>query len=177
MSNLHVQLEAVFRKLPIAPASDQGMSYATLIPSIGRQLALMKSVDHKPASVPTHRLSAINKHAKALCESMPMMARLPLELRLLVVQLAHAKVTGVPAASKGAPVKVQARKVAWTVAEHYYGLTGNRPTRITPVGGGKAHSPFISLLAAVYRLLGIKASAEIQAKSAIKLINEKYRRR
>ena len=177
MSDLEAQLEAVLRKLPIAPASDQGIPYATLIPGIVRQLALMKSVACKPASVPMRRLSAINRHAKALCGSMAMPACLPLDLRLLVVQLAHANIPDLPAGSKGAPAKVHARKVAWTVAEHYYGLTGNRPTRITPLGGGKTHSPFISLLATVYRLLGIKASAGNQAKSAIKFINEKYPRR
>jgi hypothetical protein len=64
-------------------------------------------------------------------------------------------------------------QVARTVAEHFYGLTGTRPTRITPTGG-KAHGPFLEFLATTYTILGIKASAENQAKAAINFVTEKY---
>jgi hypothetical protein len=38
-------------------------------------------------------------------------------------------------AGRGAPQKSLAMPVARTVAEHFYGLTGTRPTRITPTDG------------------------------------------
>jgi hypothetical protein len=49
MTGLQAELEAAFRKLPIAPPDD-GIPYEWLIPGIGRQLALMKPVDCKIAS-------------------------------------------------------------------------------------------------------------------------------
>jgi hypothetical protein len=58
--------------------------------------------------------------------------------------------------------------------KHFYGLTGTRPTRITPTGGGKAHGPFLEFLATTYTILGIKASAENQAKAAINFVMKKY---
>jgi hypothetical protein len=177
VSDLQTQLEALFHELPIAPPHGQGIPYAMLIPGIGRQLALMKGVDPKPQRRHDTRckLMTMKRHARVLCEDIPAMAHLPLELRLSVLQMARAEIPDlVPMTRKGAPPKVLAEKVACTVAEHFYALTGNRPTRITPAEGGKAYSPFLRLLATTYRLLGIKASAENQAKSAIKFINEKY---
>ena len=50
MTGLQAELEAAFRKLPIAPADDGRIPYECLIPGIGRQLALMKPVDRKVAS-------------------------------------------------------------------------------------------------------------------------------
>jgi hypothetical protein len=43
-----------------------------------------------------------------------------------------------------------------------------------PPGGGKAHGPFLEFLATIYRILGIKASAENQAKAAINFVMKKY---
>ena len=50
MTGLQAELEAAFRKLPIAPPDDGRIPYEWLIPGIGRQLALMKPVDRKVAS-------------------------------------------------------------------------------------------------------------------------------
>ena len=142
MTGLQAELEATFRKLPIAPPDDGRIPYEWLIPGIGRQLALMKPVDRKVASpaATKRRLVALKKHAKILCEDMSA-ELLPLKLRILLliklnVEIAHAEDPKLPPpAGRGAPQKSQATLVARTVAEHFYGLTGTRPTRIThPVG-------------------------------------------
>src|SRR5580704_18908444 len=103
---------------------------------------------------------------------MSAMALLPLKLRILIAEIAQENPKLPPPAGRGAPQKSLAMQVARTVAEH--GLTGTRPTRITPPGGGKAHGPFLEFLATTYRILGIKASAENQAKAAINFVREKY---
>lgn len=84
MTGLQAELEAAFRKLPIAPPDEGGIPYECLIPGIGRQLALMKPVDRKVASpdATKRRLVALKKHAKILCEDMSAMALLPLKLRI-----------------------------------------------------------------------------------------------
>jgi hypothetical protein len=177
MTGLQAELEAAFRKLPIAPPDDGRIPYEWLIPGIGRQLALMKPVDRKVASpdATKRKLVALKKHAKILCKDMSAMALLPLKPRILIVEIAHAEDPKLPPpAGRGAPQKSQATLVARTVAEHFYGLTGTRPTRITPTGGGKAHGPFLEFLATIYRILGIKASAENQAKAAINFVMKKY---
>ena len=176
MTGLQAELEAAFRKLPINPPDDGGIPYEWLIPGIGRQLALMKPVDRKVASpdATKRKLGALKKHAKILCEDMSAMALLPLKLRILIVEIAQENPKLPPPAGRGAPQKSLAMQVARTVAEHFYGLTGTRPTRITPTGGGKAHGLFLEFLATIYRILGIKASAENQAKAAINFVTEKY---
>ena len=139
------ELEAAFRKLPIAPPNDGRIPYELLIPGIGRQLALMKPVDRKVASpdATKRKLVALKKHAKILCEDMSAMALLPLKLRILIVEIAQENPKLPPRAGRGAPQKSLAMQVAPSVAEHFYGLTGTRPTRITPPGGGKANGPFL----------------------------------
>ena len=177
MTGLQAELEAAFRKLPIAPADDGRIPYERLIPRIGRQLALMRPVERKVASpdATKRKLVALKKHAKILCEDMSAIALLPLKLRILIVEIAHAENPKLPPpAGRGAPQKSLAMQVARTVAEHFYGLTGTRPTRITPTGGGKAHGPFLEFLATTYTILGIKASAENQAKAAINFVMKKY---
>jgi hypothetical protein len=176
MTGLQAELEAAFRKLPIAPADDGRIPYERLIPGIGRQLALMKPVDRKVASpdATKRKLVALKKHAKILCEDMSAMALLPLKLRILIVEIAQENPKLPSPAGRGAPQNSLAMQVAQTVAEHFYGLTGTRPTRITPTGGGKAHGPFLEFLATTYRILGIKASAENQGKAAINFVREKY---
>jgi hypothetical protein len=50
MTRLQAELEAAFRKLPNASPADGRIPYEWVIPSIGRQLALMKPLDRKVAS-------------------------------------------------------------------------------------------------------------------------------
>ena len=93
VTGLQAELEAAFRKLPIAPPDDGGIPYEWLIPGIGRQLSLMKPVDRKVASpdATKRKLVALKKHAKIFCEGMSAMALLPLKLRILIVEIAHAE--------------------------------------------------------------------------------------
>jgi hypothetical protein len=110
----------------------------------------MKPVDCKVASpdAAKRKLGALKKYAKILCEDMSAMALLPLKLRISIVEIAHAEDPKLPPpAGRGAPQKSLAMQVARTVAEHFYGLTGTRPTRITPPRGGKAHGLFLEFLA------------------------------
>jgi hypothetical protein len=178
VTNLQValELEAAFRKLPIAPPDDEHIPYESLLPGIVRQLALMKPVDCKVVArdATKRKLIAMKKPAKSLFEDMSTMALLPLNLRLSIAEISHAEISKLPLpGSRGAPQKSLALRVARTVAEHFYGLTGTRPTRITPTGGGKAHGQFLELLAAIYGILGIKASVENQAKAAIRFLGKK----
>jgi hypothetical protein len=78
MTGLQAELEAAFRKLPIAPPDDGGIPYEWVIPGIGRQLALMRPVERKVASpdATKRKLVALKKHAKILCEDMSAMALL-----------------------------------------------------------------------------------------------------
>ena len=66
MTGLQAELEAAFRKLPIAPPDDGRIPYEWVIPGIGRQLALMKPVDCKVASpdAAKRKLGALKKHPK-----------------------------------------------------------------------------------------------------------------
>jgi hypothetical protein len=109
MTGLQAELEAAFRKLPIAPPDDGKIPYELLIPGIGRQLALMKPVDHVVASrdATKRKLGALKKHAKMLCEDRSAMALLPLKLRISIVEIAHAEDPKLPPpAGRGAPQKV-----------------------------------------------------------------------
>jgi hypothetical protein len=177
VTDSQAKLEAAFRKLTIVPPDDGKIPYEWLIPCIGRKLALMKPVDRKLASadVTKQKLLALKKRAKMLCQDMPTLALVPLKLRASIVEIGHMEIPKSPRpAGRGAPKKDLAAKIARTVAEHFYGLTGTRPTRITPPEGGKAHGPFLDLLATIYEILEVEASAENQAKAAIQFVNKKY---
>jgi hypothetical protein len=123
ITGLQAELEAAFRKLPIAPPADGRIPYEWVIPGIGRQLALMKPVDRKVASpdATKRKLAALKKLAKILCEDMSAMALLPLKPRILIVEIAHAENPKLPPPGRGAPQKSLAMQVARIVAEHFYG--------------------------------------------------------
>jgi hypothetical protein len=117
MTGLQAELEAAFRKLPIAPPDDGKIPYELLIPGIGRQLALMKPVDHVVASrdATKRKLGALKKHAKMLCEDRSAMALLPLKLRISIVEIAHAEDPKLPPpAGRGAP-RLIARKTLYVI--------------------------------------------------------------
>jgi len=63
--------------------------------------------------------------------------------------------------------KPTARYVARSAADSFARLTGRPPTVITPALGGKAGGPFLEFLHQVFEVLGIRASAESQARAAI----------
>jgi len=91
--------------------------------------------------------------------------RLTQNLRILWV---YAKMAKVPQilnnTGRGAPKKVQEKKISRVVAIHYFGLTGKKPTMT--VVYDKAGGEFFVLLRTVFEILGIKASAEAQARAA-----------
>jgi hypothetical protein len=92
------------------------------------------------------------------------------QLRILIAAASSAELPELSAnAGKGAPVKYQARKVARTLAQHYLGLTGKLPTRIVSENKS-AYGSFIVLLTAVYKILGIEAEADGQAREAIRFM-------
>ena len=135
MTGLQAELEAAFRKLPIAPPDDGGIPYEWVIPGIGRQLALMRPVDRKVASpdATKRKLVALKKHAKILCEDMSAMALLPLKLRILIVEIAHAENPKLPPpAGRGAPQKKSGNVGCADCGGTLLWPDGTRPTRITP---------------------------------------------
>jgi hypothetical protein len=177
MTQLQLALEAALRRLPVAAPVGPGIPYETLIPGIARQLSLMQPNDHKLASPATTRrkLIALKKRAEALSKDMSAAVHLPLQQRLAIIAIAYAETCKLPRPARtGAPQKQLALRVACTVAEHYYALTGKKPTRITPCEGGKACGPFVAFLTEIFKLLGIKASAENQAKASIKFMAKTY---
>jgi hypothetical protein len=90
------------------------------------------------------------------------------DLFFLMAKTTLARVGSLPRnAGRGAKPRRQAKKIASSVATHYFRITGKFPTVITPSDGGKAYGPFLDLLSEVFRLLNVKASAESQAKEAI----------
>ena len=94
------------------------------------------------------------------------------QLRILIAAASSAGPAELsPNAGKGAPVKYQARKVARTLAQHYLGLTGKLPTRSVSENK-RAYGSFIHLLTTVYKILGIEADADGQAKEAIRFMKK-----
>jgi hypothetical protein len=179
LTELQEEIESAFRKLPFAPPVEGQIPYTLCMPGIVRQLSLMKPLSRRFASGgdTTRKLVALKGLAKKLCEDTFAMAHVPLTHRILIAQLAHEEIPDFPTmAGRGAPQKELAARVAQEVALHYFGLTGKRPTRITPLDDRKGHGDFAELLGTIFRLLGIKASAENQTKSAINFLNKKYPR-
>jgi len=172
MTNLEIEIEAAFRKLPIAPAVGPGIPYETLIPGIAHELSWMRPFDRNITSPSTTRrnLIALKKRAGVISKDMAAVTQLPLDVRLIVTACAYFEIPELPPpARSGAPEKDLAALVARMVAEHYNRLTGKRPTRITRCGRSKAYGPFIELLTEIYRILGIKASPENQTRAVVKL--------
>jgi hypothetical protein len=170
MTILQTKVEAAFRKLPIAPPVGPGIPYDTLIPRIAHELSWMRPIGRNVASErkAIRKLITLKKKAHVLSGDMSTMVQLPLS-PLSVSATADMEIPQLPQPLRGgAPKKDLAALVARRVAEHYFHLTGKRPTRITPPGGGKARGPFIELLTAIYEILGIKASAENQTKELAK---------
>ena len=96
-------------------------------------------------------------------------------LRSLITNLrilqAGAENTGpaeISRSNRGAPKKVHIERISDVVAEHYFGLTGKAPTVICT--DGVAYGAFVKLLGDIFAILAVDASAESQARSAIKRV-------
>lgn len=171
-------LEAAFRKLPIKKGKAAGIPYESLIPGIARQLMLMVPILRPKVASEKRGLrnlaQSTGRTVKALDDlSSAALAALnyqPAALRELKTKLRilHAATETVEfTARNGQPKKIQPKKIARIVAQHYYRLTGRKPALTNdPYNGGKTKGQFVELLQAVFEILGIKASALSQAKLA-----------
>jgi hypothetical protein len=174
-SEILEKLEQAFRKLNLGDADARGIPYKSVIPGIAYELLNLRPVDKEKLPSPkiAGHLIALKEHAEAL-EGVPLPSSRWRNIRDLIRR------TDIPAfpkrkpqaSRKGAPAKNQPQKIAQITAMHFYGLTGKRPTRSTPVDYGKARGPFIELLTEIYEILGISASAANQAKAAIAFMAE-----
>jgi hypothetical protein len=164
----HVKLEKLFRE----SGGTADVSYAFI-----RQLLLMRPVrplNKRPKIAGTkkalQRLSLAADRAAKVVEDLPANARAELYFRpaalqqlttLLRVLAADAKAD--KTAKAGRPKKTvrpsQAEKVIKAVALYYFLRNNKKPTRRDP--------KFIKLLRGVYKVLGIKASAEYQADGLV----------
>ena len=206
LDEMAAEIEAAFRKLPIAPTPSGAISYETLIPGIPRQLILMlphpkiepivdeqlspkirdsklwrlKFGRRKVAGTATanKELAELGKRAEALVLAINGLSQTAVEAlglpeaalnklkasaSLLWIGATKANVHELPDnTAKGAPPKVQERRIAWCVAWHYHFLTGLNPT--VPDKNGRPYGPFFELLQAIYEALEVTASAAAQGR-------------
>jgi hypothetical protein len=186
-----IALEDAFRKLTIRRGNPaDGIPYDALIPGLGRQLLLMrpspgarrqKVVFVRGARGELRRLAvkvgAVIKALEELSETSDealnfrkgVLVNLTLQLSILEASANHAEVLRAPPnALRGAPIKTQPRKITQAVAQHYYCLTGRAPTRNVTWDAGNSRGAFVERLKTVYAILGVKASADSQAKAVAK---------
>jgi hypothetical protein len=116
-------------------------------------------------------LAAATERALEAFDSLPQSARDALYLRedlpplkqlrfaLQTLHLAAALAAKPKAPGPGAPP----REIARAVARHYEQLTGKRPTVGTK--DGVAYGPFLNIMREVFAILGVDASAEVQARA------------
>jgi hypothetical protein len=168
-------LEDAFRKLQNRRGeAAQGIPYEFLIPSFGPQLMVMVPNPRKKALPPKKALRSLTRSIGQTIEALDRLPgpvldslnyrpaalyNLQMQLRILHVAVKTAEVE----TRRSAPTKTQEQKIARVVAQHYFALTGKKPTVSVSVKDGNS-SPFVELLTAVYRTLGVKASAASQAK-------------
>jgi hypothetical protein len=168
-------LENAFRMLRIQRSNKvTGIPYEFLIPGIGRQLMLMSfAAPHPKAESAKKELKYL---ASSVCRTIGVLERLPraaidaLDIResalrqlMTKLRILHAAANSATVtASGGAPVKVQPRKIACVVAQHYYALTGKKPT--VPKKAGKATGPFPELLKSVYEILDVERDVSAPPK-------------
>jgi hypothetical protein len=185
------KIEAVLRRYATSePSSTAAIPYSFLIPSISEQLVweargAPPTISREMANRKFIRMRDATKAFADLLDDPSLAVMIPLEDRLAIVRVAHLKVEASAGARprrrhlaprllsgrSGQPKKEAAARVARVLAEHFEGLTGSPPTRITPIVDGYAqpsNGRFIAMLAEVYNALGIKASADNYATSAIR---------
>lgn len=188
-------LEGALRRLPLqTPSADaEGIAHERYIPDIARDLLQLCFREEWPlgpefnrlksasAKVTASEIKAVKEGAQHLLKALETLhapaydaiAFPPIEMAILTGKLSAlataASNAPIPhqADIGGRPKKFTARAVARSAAFHYHALTGKAPA---PINGncGPAHGPFLDFLAEVFEILGIKASAESQAKEARK---------
>jgi hypothetical protein len=179
-------LEVAFRRLPISRRETSAIPYEEVIPGIARQLMLMggkptpqrKKVSIQKAKRELERLARLSgATAEALRElsqtAIDLLSLKPefLSIREQASWLRLLSADAQSAASSCLPTEQRVRQknprpveVARVVALHYFRLTGEKPRRRN-TWDGKAYGPFLELLNAVYKVLGVKASADAVLKT------------
>jgi hypothetical protein len=171
-------LEDAFCKLTIQrDETATGISYKSVIPGIARELMLMAPISRpKAASARAIRslTSSTGRTIKVLDNlsqsALDTLNYPPDDLRELTkkLRMLHAAAeTRVSQRPDGQPKKVQPGKIAQVVAQHYFALTGERPT-VRVKDGEKAYGPFLELLSTIFYILDVDASAESQTRAVIK---------
>ena len=171
------KVEAALRTFSILDSPPGTIPYSTLIPQISMELvwearAAPPTVSRKTARNKLKSLIKTAKAMEALLSDPSLAVEIPLEERLSIVRIAHLEVD---LSGQGTARKDAAARVARLLAHHFEGLTGSPPTRITPLKDGMAQpsgGPFVNLLGEIFGILGISASADSQAKSAIEAMEK-----
>ena len=90
-------------------------------------------------------------------------------IRILAAQAEQAEIPDTPAnAGRGRKRRTRLKDFSKSIAEHYYFVTGREPTRRADWDSGTPYGPFIELLAEMFKIFGIKANADAEAREAIK---------
>jgi hypothetical protein len=167
-------LKTAFRRLAIQ-RGEEGIPYEFLIPGIAKTLLLMVPNAAQKKALPPRK--ALHSLTRLLTQTHDVLERLPPPVldalnyrpealfklkRDLKILLAAAKTAEVKT-RRSPPRKLQEQKIAQIVAQHYFALTGKKPTVSVSLRNGDP-SPFVKLLTDVYRILGVKVSAASQAK-------------
>jgi hypothetical protein len=160
------------------PPCPNRIPYSFLIPGIARELvwAARSAPPTVPRKAAKAKHQALKKAAAALADLLadPSLAvEFPLEERLWITRIAHSEVA--LNGQRGIPRKDAAERIARFLAEHFKGLTGVDPGRSTSIKDGVAlptGGRFIQLLDEIYGVLGINASADSQARAAIKAMEK-----
>ncbi len=172
-------LEAAFNRLREPPATHEDkIPYKMVIPGIARELMLMTPVQKPKSAAAEKGLQKVAAHAGHTVEALDSLSedalqalnlgpaairRLRTTLRILKIAAKSAEIRPSPRVA----TKVQPRKIARRVGEHYCALTGKlRPT--VPDRNGVPYGPFLELLIEVFRILGVNASAASQGRAVSK---------
>jgi len=161
--------------LPEPATEGNGIPYKKAIPGIARELMTMRPVQKRERATVKKSLQKAATHAARTVEaldSLPPDAVTALNLRPAAFRQLKLMLRILPILAKSAEAgtrprattKAQPRKIAWRVAEHYCALTGrSKPT--VPSKDGVPYGPFFDLLTTVFKILGVKASAESQGRA------------
>jgi hypothetical protein len=169
-------LEDLFRKLPAdQPHDGPGIPYLQAVDDIGRQLLLMAPSRARrrtltPKKAQTELLKATSRLFKVLdltpaetLKSLDFPNNALRQLRMGLVMFHRAALIHKAKSKLGAPTKSRPAEIAAVVSQHYYGITGKKPT--VPRRENKAYGPFLELLKTVFEILDVSASAEAQANA------------
>ena len=174
------KVEEVLRRFATSePPCRDGTPFSFLIPDLSREIVRLAwgNLPSVPRKAARAKLEALKKAAAAMkadfLADRSLAVAFPLEERLSIALIAHSKV--VLNGQCGSPRKHSEQSIARFLAGHFKGLTGDDPGRSTPVKDGYAlptGGRFIQLLSEIYRVLGIAASPDSQARAALEAMEK-----